>query len=349
MAIPFSKASQLNHQLDSTWSEASASYSLIRTDDAQCENLPGRPRIRLHSTERFKQLEQEFATPDLNTFAPWLWLVGTQSSSHIHPLHEHVVNGRAIVITENPELHLTWSDKCIFIKPIPRYMLSHAFWVTHLGPRASIATKDGRDKEASETLPPAVLGFMRTYYYLIQYESDLHMAKQHNLLPVDDNEVTIESFHKFIAGFGEVQDDEVSLRYSSYGTLRLSRLNLWAKLALRRFQFYSVNHQYSEYFARFYGPILFLFGILTVVLSAMQVSLQAINNAENTQKRWVPLQSASIWFSVATLLCICIIGFVISFLLIFMVGREIAFATRDLFRRRRWRKRLRLAFPSIGR
>ena len=335
MLVPFSENTQLNHQLKSIKSDASISYELVRTDDTKCETLPGQPRMRLRSRNLYQQLEQEFFTPDLDTLAPYLWLVTTQSSSHISPLHEQILKGRDIVITENPELHLTWTDNRIFIKPIPRYMLSYAFWTTHIATGVSNHATSTQCNSPSKAFIRAAFGYMRTYYYLIQHESDFQIAKRSQLLPFDSNDVTIEKFHQFIAGFGEIQDDEVSPRYSAYGTLRLSRLNIWAKVFLRRFQFYQVNREYSEYFARFYAPVLFFFGILTVILSAMQVILQANNGDANGKENWAALQSASLWFSVATLLCICGIGLVISSLFLFMLLRELAFAVENLVRRKR--------------
>lgn len=335
MLVPFTESTQLNHQLKSIHKDTSSSYKLVRTDNARCETLPGQPRMRFCSSSLDQQLRQELSTPALDTLAPHLWLVATQSSSHIDPLHEQVLRGRDIVITENPELHLIWTNDRIFIKPVPRYMLSYAFWTTHLTPGASSHEISTQCETPSKALIRAALGYMRTYYHLIQHESDFHIAKQSQLLPFDSGDVSMESFHQFIAGFGEVQDNEVSPRYSSYGTLRLSRLNIWAKVFLGRFQFYQLNRQNSEYFARFYAPVLFLFGILTVVLSAMQVGLQANDAGEGGKGKWAALQSVSLWFSVATLLCICVIGFVISLLFAFMLLRESAFAAKDLVRQRR--------------
>ena len=334
MLVPFSENSQLNHQLKHIETNPSVSNSLVRTDDALCETLPGQPRMRLQSNSLYQQLEKEFLTPDLDILAPHLWLVATQSSSHIGPLHEQVLKGREIVLTENPELHLVWADGRIFIKPIPRYLLSHAFWITHLIPRTSSNTASLQRGHLSKALVRATLGYMRTYYHLIQHESDFDIAIRSKLLPFDNPDITIESFYQFIAGFGELRDDDVSPRYS-YGTLRLPRLNLWAKVFLHRFQFYQIYSQYSQYFARFYAPILFLFGLLSVALSAMQVGLQANNANGNGEDRWFALQSASLWFSVVNLLCICIIGLVIALLFIFMLLRELAFAAKGLVRQNR--------------
>ena len=334
MLVPFSERSQLNHQLKRIETNTSVSYNLVRTDDVRCETLPGQPRMRLRSSSLYQQLEKEFLTPDLDSLAPHLWLVATQSSSHIGALHEQVLKGREIVLTENPELHLVWADGRIFIKPIPRYLLSHAFWITHLTPQRPSHTASVQHEYPSKALVRATLGYMRTYYYLIQHESDLNIAKKSQLLPFDNPDITIESFHQFIASFGDLGDDDVSPRYS-YGTLRLPRLNMWAKVFLHRFQFYQIYPQYSQYFARFYAPILFLFGLLSVALSAMQVGLQANNANGNGGNRWVALQSASLWFAVANLLCICTIGVAIALLFIFMLLRELAFAAKGLVRQER--------------
>ena len=331
MLVPFLERSQLNHQLKRTKTNASVPHNLIRTDDVQCETLPGQPRMRLRSNSLYQQLEKEFLTPDLDSLAPHLWLVATQFSSHIGALHAQVLKGREIVLTENPELHLVWADGRIFIKPIPRYLLSHAFWITHLTPQSPSHIASIHHGYPSEALVRATLGYMRTYHYLIQHESDFNIAKKSHLLPFDNPDITIESFHQFIAGFGDLGDDDVSPRYS-YGALRLPRLNLWAKVFLHRFQFYQIYPQYSQYFARFYAPILFLFGLLSVALSAMQVGLQANNANGNGENRWAAFQSASLWFAVANLLCICTIGLVIALLFIFMLLRELAFAGKGLVR-----------------
>lgn len=66
----------------------------------------------------------------------------------------------------------------------------------------------------------------------------------------------------------------------SVSTLRVRRTSTWtaellAKIFLRRFAFQKVqtHYAYNVYFARFYGPIIFLFAFVTIVLSAMQVDL----------------------------------------------------------------------------
>ena len=67
----------------------------------------------------------------------------------------------------------------------------------------------------------------------------------------------------------------------------------------------------------------------------MQVGLQANNTDGNDEDRWVALQSASLWFAVANLLCILIIGLAIALLFVFMLLRELAFAVKGLVRQNR--------------
>ena len=66
---------------------------------------------------------------------------------------------------------------------------------------------------------------------------------------------------QFVSGFDGITDIHVSPRYC-YGELILTRLNLYAPLLLRKFNFEQTYGQYSDYFARLHGPILFIFAIM---------------------------------------------------------------------------------------
>ena len=336
MSIPFTEKTQLNHQLKAVLSDVSKKSVLVRADETEYETLPGQPRVFLGSPNLCGYLEKEFLTPDLNTLAPYLWLVATQSSSNIASLHEHVAKGRNIVITENPELHLVWTERHIYIKPIPRFILSYAFWTVHLSEDLRHCPSfDAPDKSHASALSRAILGYMRTYYYLIHHESDFHIARDTKLLPFDDCNITFESFFHFIAGFGDAPDDIVSPRYSSSGVLCLSRLNFWAKVFLCRFRFLWVYGRYSDYIARFYAPIFFIFGMFTLALSALQVGLAVNPSIGVNNKVWTIFQRGSLWFSVATFLCVCCIGFILAMMSLFLVFRELRFATKDLLKWRR--------------
>ena len=141
------------------------------------QHLPGQPRISLSDADAlFGFLRREFWATDLETVAPKLWVLTTPSCANINPLHRQKVLGREIVVTEDPRLHLLWIDRRIFIKPLPSYLVSHSFWTTILSP-------------PNPPLPPqqplncraAAIGFLRTYRYLIQHESDLRIAQQSDL------------------------------------------------------------------------------------------------------------------------------------------------------------------------
>lgn len=55
-------------------------------------------------------------------------MMATQSSANINALHRQIFKGRKIVVTEDPQLHLIWLQDRIHIKPLPKCLLSHAFW-----------------------------------------------------------------------------------------------------------------------------------------------------------------------------------------------------------------------------
>ncbi|KAK7178600.1 hypothetical protein PSPO01_15344 [Paraphaeosphaeria sporulosa] len=187
--------------------------------------------------------------------APRLWIMTTFSDANINPLHRQRVNGREIVVTEEPKMHLAWIHNRIFVKPLPRYMLSHAFWKTFL--------EEGSDQAGyiQSDLYKAATGFLRTYHYLIQHESDFHMAQQDNLrlIPKD-----IE----------------------------------WSSFFLRKFHFEQVHGQYGDFFGRLYGPILFAFAVVSTILNSMQVALAA---DQLEASHWEAVWHVSRFFSTVSL------------------------------------------------
>ncbi|CAG8983150.1 hypothetical protein HYALB_00014076 [Hymenoscyphus albidus] len=122
-----------------------------------------------------------------------------------------------------------------------------------------------------DAIRKAALGYLRTYRYLIQHESDFRIAKQDHLCLVPHG-VGWVAFCRFISALDQIKDANVSGRYR-YGELRLSRLNFYAPFFLRKFHFEQIHGQYGDYFARLYGPILFIFAIVSTILNSMQVGL----------------------------------------------------------------------------
>ncbi|EMT69607.1 hypothetical protein FOC4_g10003339 [Fusarium odoratissimum] len=164
-----------------------------------------------------------------------------QDSTSIWPLHRQLLQGRSIVVTENPKLHLVWINDRIFIKPLPRFIGSFGFWKDHLC-----------SNNTSE-----------------DHESDFRIAKDPTLCLIPER-ITWEQFCDFTSDLVKILDKDVSLRYA-YGQIRLTRLNFYAPVILNKSYFQRVDFQYGQYFARFYAPVLFAFGITSVTLSGLQV------------------------------------------------------------------------------
>ncbi|KAI1660709.1 hypothetical protein F4813DRAFT_261701 [Daldinia decipiens] len=290
--------------------------------------LPGEPRIKLENDTIGTDLEEELVTNDLDQLSPHLWLVAKQDSAHISSLTHQIVRGRRIIITEKPELHLVWYYNQVFIKPLPKYLLSYAFWKYYL-----ISPHSPIQEPLQSSLRKAALGFLRSYSYLIQRRSDFNLAmnEDHRLLPKN---IKYSSFSRLITSVQSIGDDMVSPRYH-YGELRLSRLNFWIKIFFFRFTYHKAEGQYGPYFARFYGPILFLFGLFSVLLSAMQVVLAAMPPTENSSASWLNFPLVSRGFSIFTLLVVAVITCYFLLAFVGLASREIIFALRDLYRKRR--------------
>ena len=234
-------------------------------------------------------------------------------------------------MTENPQLHLVWYYDRIHIKPIPRYLLSYALW-------------QFLDTQPVE-LRKAITGFLRTYSYLVRYEPDFRLATsdehQLALIPKDDGSVsadgsdriTFERFAGFIAAFQKLPDDSVSPRYR-YGELRLSRLNMCARMFLRKFTFHHIDAQWGAYLGRFLAPILSIFAVLSVALSAMQVELGVQGSLQDSLPKWTYFAYVSRWFSCLVLVIIAITVIFFSLLVAFMILHDIWFA-RSVSRQRR--------------
>jgi hypothetical protein len=264
--------------------------------------------------------------------SPWLWFLAAPNSAHVSALHAQVVRGRNIVITEDPELHLVWISNRVFVKPLPAYLLSHAFW-SYLVFSSKAASE--KDRYRTKQILQAAMGYVRTYVHLIQHESDLRIAQREGLV---SRNLNLETWAAFIKDFRAIEDWQVPGRYH-YGELRLTRLNFWAKPLLRRWYFRKVYWQYAEYFAKYFAPLLFVFGMWSLVLDSMQVGLQARPN-------WDRFGDLSAWFSVVTLISVLAVG---SFLLggfCILAGREMRYAVGQQIRKRKRRRKARAAQSS---
>ncbi|KAF5675925.1 subtilisin-like serine protease [Fusarium denticulatum] len=170
----------------------------------------------------------------------------------------------------------------------------------------------------------AALGYLRKYYYLVKHESDLRIAQDPSLCLVPPD-ITWKQFCDFTSSLGDIADRDVSLRYT-YGEIRLTRLNFYAPLLLGKSHFQRVEYQYGPYFARFYGPILFVIAVASVVLSGMQV---VISVGDGGGGGW---KGAALWISVMAIVSFCSLIFILGLLLVYKVAKEWKFAIRDRLR-----------------
>ena len=329
LRFPFLRETQLNRDLDHL-DFSSDPYCPITSNKKPSYHfstafLPGHPCITLkNSSQLVSFLKREFCTPDLDAMAPKLWVMSTQSSANISPLHHQRVKGREVIITEDPRLHLVWIYDRIFIKPLPQYLLSYAFWRVYLVDKNSPLQGD------REVVMRSALGYLRTYYYLVQHESDFVLAQDAPLRLIAPD-ITWTQFSHFINQLSAVSDFTVSPRYS-YGELRLTRLNFYIKFFQRKMHFQQVHGQYGAYFSQFYGPLLFVFSILSLILNAMQVEL-AIEQVDDGV-HWKGMRKLARWCSVGVLVVSAVVTGLLAVVLVGKIVDEWVFAIKD-----RWGKR----------
>ncbi|KAK9775023.1 putative Subtilisin-like serine protease [Seiridium cardinale] len=209
-------------------------------------------------------LETELTTPKLDRIHDLLWLAGLVRPAR--PLHRQLVLGRRIVLTELPDEHLVWHQTSMFVKPLPEYLLSHAYWEAQL-------CHDPR-------LYRGACGLLLSYGWLIGHKSDFRIAREAGLLP---DQVTWENWvalmREAITFLGGMNPRIVGERYQ-YGELRLSRLTKIYRFSPGIISFRTLTHGYMSHstwrtalFQRNFGWLLVAFIYLSTVLSAIQVGL----------------------------------------------------------------------------
>jgi hypothetical protein len=153
--IPFRVEQELNSELQIFKRESDGDVRLGRTAPDATLTLPGDPFVGLDLDSIHQFLERSMLTTKLDSLAPYLWLVSTQSSSSISALHKQKILGRDIIITDSADLHLLWYHYQIFLKPLPQFMLCHAFW------EYMFVAKRFSQPDRAENLYRASIGFIR--------------------------------------------------------------------------------------------------------------------------------------------------------------------------------------------
>lgn len=203
-------------------------------------------RSHLHKTgenlETF--FREEFDVKRLNKVHQHLWLAGR--SMPARSLHRQIMMDRKIVVTEQADLHLTWNESQMFLKPFPSFLLKHTAWKEYLC--------------ANQDLYENALGFLISYIWLVCSESDFSIAMTEGdrpaLLPRGLTWTDWKAFVEEVLENVEVTAPKgVNKRYE-YGELLLGRLNLIYQLHpvfVFRYLirgYYCGYHQYRVFFRR---------------------------------------------------------------------------------------------------
>lgn len=233
-------------------------------------------------------LKAELSVQRLNVIHNFLWLAGRYGN--IRPLHRQKLIQRDIVITENADLHLVWHYSRIFMKPLPLFLLDHAFFNDHL-------CSESKPADETSTLHASACGLLRSYTYLIVHLSDFRIAINSGLLPPNLEWNTWREFAVEVRK--RTSDTTVNQRYQ-YGELRATRLNLIYYIKFRTLRGFLYMHtRYAALFQENFSWLLMVFVYMTVILSAMQTAMTSHDGVANTV-----LQEVSYWFCVLSLLSV---------------------------------------------
>ncbi|KAL1641677.1 hypothetical protein SLS58_005955 [Diplodia intermedia] len=260
--LPFDEAADGNDSLllPATWRNAQDD---IETPAAGCPEF----------------LTKDLCVARLNAIHSSMWVVGRPMPPR--PLTAQLVHRREIVITEDINLHLVWTKGCMFLKPLPRYLLVPSFWRRHLCPlpteqlvTACPTTTHKNNPATVAELASCAAGFLFTWTALIAHESDWKIAHDRGLIPADLSWYRWKALTADFLARHPRQIYEAINRRFHYGELRLGRLNKiyrLQKLHVRGYLFgYTLK---SDFFEDNFTRLASVLGYIVIVLTAMQVGL----------------------------------------------------------------------------
>jgi hypothetical protein len=257
------------------WRPSTASTKPPLLDEALTGGLPCifidavTEKVVLTSSHLDLFLRQHLCLSRLDAAYDYLWWAGRQFPAR--PLHRQVYElSRTIALTHRADLHLVWCPKTsrLFLNPLPKFLLSHFFWASHVSIDAD--------------LDACARGFLLSYIWLIRNEHDLTLAHGAGLLPAEIAwpawcgfaECLIKSGGLSVNGLAGVH------RRFHYGELRLNRLDhIYRVLCPLRGQQSIRGYggllppSYSDFFRERFRWIIIVFAFSTTVLSALQVGL----------------------------------------------------------------------------
>jgi hypothetical protein len=209
--------------------------------------------------ERF--LDADLSVKRIDDIASHLWIVGRPYPPR--PLNLQRVLKRDIVATTDASLHLVWTSQAMYVKALPRYLVSKDFYDQRLC--------------LPHPFRPA-LGLLFTYMALVPSELDFALAHELHLLPAgykwdDWKELTRRILNEYPK---DIIYSHMPRRYI-YGELRLSRLDKIYRYRrgdlVRGYSPLMGNTRYIDYFAENLTIIATATVYIAVVLTAMQVGL----------------------------------------------------------------------------
>ena len=281
---------------------------------------PASPAYTRHDGVHFRHgqpsvfLPVELNLRRLEVVEKYLWLAGRPMPAR--PLHAQLTMNRSIMLTEQLDMHLLWQDQRMFLKPLPRYLLQPAFWHEHLicREKCSCVISDGMASNftcGTADLRSIALGFLLSWVSLVQYESDLRIAQEAHLLPLD---MSWSVWHGLVSQLIPFQDHRSIHRRWIYGELRMHRINLMYRFVPRlpggslMRGYRSSFREYKSYVEYAFASFVGVFGVLSIILNAFQVGLTTDRLSSSAD-----FQNASEGFAVFSIL-----GIIVALLLLFV-------------------------------
>jgi hypothetical protein len=327
--VPFDKHLQLCDKLDYCRLEEKA----VLRSHGSSQTLPDAPRIRLDcQSSILEYCVADIDTPGLNKLGEKLWWTGP--TPNVVPLSQQTVLERRIQLTEDPSVHLLWIEGIVYLKPIPAYLTSFAFWEFLLDTAGGDTSSDDRNRAIA-----TCLGFLKTYANLVRHRSDFNLARKHYLLE-SLGDVTFESFVAFIACFDGVPDMAISSRWR-YGLIQLDALNFHSAIHLRRWHLNRFEARWTTYFSRFFPVILFVFAGFSVMLSAMQVIIAAKQLSDTDNQGLRRVLEIFVWFGTEA------IGWSIGFAAFFVIF-SFGIVTNEVWHRRKMQRKVKKRLRDEG-
>jgi hypothetical protein len=312
LALPLSSSASQSSQTLSPSSSQPPTLSIPAAyhDDKRALKTVGQP-----GSPAFKRfLEWDLNVSRLNMIHKHLWMAGLPVCART--LHHQIMIGRDILVTERADVHLVWRGNCIYLKPLPGYLMDYNIWKDILCQDRALY-EDGN-------------GFLLSYMWLVCHKSDLKIAHEKGLIP---SELSWESWVGFsravLSKLHHETLQDVSPRYL-YGELRLPRLNLIYRfcskttnptILIRGYQY--SYHQYSTFVQRNFAWLLTAVVYITVVLTAMQVGL-ATEQLKNDERFNRASYSFTVFSILSPLIGVVLVAGTVLVLLVFNLLYAIA-------------------------